>query len=277
MKQNSDNLNPSQDYYQKSNLDLDAWFKTTLIDYEELVNNPRFLQIIDSFGIDTIKLLDIGCGTGVFPNLLDKRIDSELKLSSDLLDVSDYCLNQCSSVFNQLKHFEAKGTFASSTETIQTAIPKTSYYDLVWAIHSFYTVDINKIQDILQHIRTLLKPSGVFLMYQASSDSCYNQFYDFYIENYEHPNNCQRFVTAEDIQKALDVIEVKYDVIDFYYHHKIDGEDRDLLEVYLKKCILNSSVDVLSLFKEKILEYFKPETNQFSFKQKTNLIIFQKP
>ncbi|NEO00238.1 MAG: class I SAM-dependent methyltransferase [Moorea sp. SIO3I7] len=200
MKQNTDNLNPSQDYYQKSNLDLDSWFKITLIDYEELVNSHRFLKIIDSFGSDTIKLLDIGCGTGVLPDLLDKKIDSELKLSSDLLDVSDYCLNQCSSVFNQLKHFQANQGFLSSTETIETAIPKSSYYDLIWAIHSFYTVDINKIQDILQHIRTLLKPSGIFLMYQASSDSCYHQLYNFYLKKYEQPNNYRRFITAEDIQ-----------------------------------------------------------------------------
>ncbi|NEQ62881.1 MAG: class I SAM-dependent methyltransferase, partial [Moorea sp. SIO4A1] len=218
MKQNSDNLNPSQDYYQKSNLDLDSWFKITLIDYEELVNSHRFLKIIDSFGSDTIKLLDIGCGTGVFPDLLDKKIDSELKLSSDLLDVSDYCLNQCSSVFNQLKHFQANQGFLSSTETIETAIPKSNYYDLIWAIHSFYTVDINKIQDILKHIKTLIKPSGIFLMCQASSDSCYNQLYDFYLKKYEQPNNYTRFITAEDIQEILDLLELQYDVIDFDYN-----------------------------------------------------------
>ncbi|NEO23103.1 class I SAM-dependent methyltransferase [Moorena sp. SIO4A5] len=254
MKQNTDNLNPSQDYYQKSNLDIDSWLKITWIDYEYLVNNHRFLQIIDSFGSDTIKLLDIGCGTGVFPDLLDKKIDSELKLSSDLLDVSDYCLNQCSSVLNKLKHFQANQGFLSSTETIETAIPKSNYYDSIWAIHSFYTVDINKIQDILQHIKTLLKPSGIFLMCQASSDSCYHQLYNFYIENYEQPNNYQRFITAEDIQKALDIIEVQYDVIDFYYNHEVDGDNWDLLEVYLKQCILNSSVFFLYLKNTRVFQ-----------------------
>ncbi|MDJ0737742.1 MAG: class I SAM-dependent methyltransferase [Nostocaceae cyanobacterium] len=273
MKQSSDNLNPSKEYYQKSNLNLDSWFKVTLIDYEKLVNNHQLLKIINSFGNNTIKLLDIGCGTGAFPNLLDQEIDSQIKLSSDLLDVSEYCLNQCSSVFNQLKYFQTNEVFASSIENIQTTIPRSNYYDIIWAIHSFYTVDIKRIKDILQHIGKLLKPNGIFLMYQASSDSCYYQLYDFYLKNYEQPNNSSKFIVAEDIQETLDLLELQYDLIDFDYNHKIDYENQDLLEVYLKKCILNTSVDVLSLFKEKKLQYFQPQNNQFSFKQKTKLII----
>nr|WP_293042275.1 class I SAM-dependent methyltransferase [Moorena sp. SIO1F2] len=218
----------------------------------------------------------MGCGTGVLPDLLDKKIDSELKLSSDLLDVSDYCLNQCSSVLNKLKHFQANQGFLSYTETIETAIPKSNYYDSIWAIHSFYTVDINKIQDILKHIKTLIKPSGIFLMCKASSDSWYNQLYNFYLKKYEQPNNYRRFITAEDIQENLELLELQYDVIDFDYNHEIDCEDRDLLEAYLKQCILNNYVDVLSLFKEKLLQYLNPKTNQFSFKQKTKLIIVKK-
>ena len=275
MKQNNDNLNPSKDYYQKSNLNLDSWFKVTLIDYEKLVNNHQLLKIINSFGNNTIKLLDIGCGTGAFPNLLDQEIDSQIKLSSDLLDVSEYCLNQCSSVFNQLKYFQTNEVFASSIENIQTTIPRSNYYDIIWAIHSFYTVDIKRIKDILQHIGKLLKPNGIFLMYQASSDSCYYQLYDFYLKNYDSPNNSTKFIVVEDIQETLDLLGLQYDLIDFDYNHEIDYEDKDLLEVYLKKCILNSSVDVLDLFKEKILQYFKPENNQFLFKQKTKLIILK--
>lgn len=276
MQQNSNNLNPSQDYYQESNLNLDSWFKTTLIDYEKLVDNHQFKKIINSFGDESIKLLDIGCGTGAFPELLDKNIEGKTKLISELLDISEYCLNQCSSVFGQLKHFQVNEVFLSSTENIQTTIPRSNCYDIIWAIHSLSTVDINKIEDVIQHVVKLLKPGGIFLIYQSSSDSSYSRLYDFYLKNYEQPNNFTRFVIAEDIEKTLDLLGLQYTLQDLNYEHEIDGEDRDSLEVYLKKCILDNSVDITSLFEKEISHYFQPQNNKFSFKQKTKLIIISK-
>jgi len=276
MQQKHENINPSRNYYQEKSLALDSWFRIASIDYEEIVNNHQFLKIINSFGDSTINLLDIGCGTGKFPTLLDKAIENNVKFLSDLFDVSEYCVNQCRAVFNQLKHFQTNELFVSSTENIQTAIPKSRYYNIIWAIHSFYTVDMNKIKDVLRHLELLIGPGGILLIYQASSDSCYHQFYNFYLDNFEQPNRFARFVTAEDIQKTLSLLGLSHSSIDFDFSHKIDYEDRDLLEVYLGKCILNSSVDVLSFFKNKILDYLDLDRNQFSFKQKTRLIIVKK-
>eukprot|EP00494_Astrolonche_serrata_P028613 UN28880 len=167
------------DYYKENSLKLDSWFKVALKDYQELVNNDQFKNIINSFGSEQVKLLDIGCGTGMFPHLLDKKIDSKIQFSSDLFDVSDYCLKKCHSVFDESKHFQNNETFLSSIENIEITIPKSSYYDVIWGIHSFYTVDINKIKNVMEHICRLLKNDGTFLIYHASSKSCYHQLYDF--------------------------------------------------------------------------------------------------
>jgi hypothetical protein len=114
--------NPSEDYYQKTNLDLDSWFKIALKDYEILVNNNDFLEIINSFKNNQINLLDIGCGTGVFPSLLDKKIENNINFSSDLLDVSQYCLDTCSLALSKLQHFQSNEIFLSSTEKIKVNI-----------------------------------------------------------------------------------------------------------------------------------------------------------
>lgn len=268
--------NPSEDYYKKTNVALDSWFKIALKDYEELVNNNDFLEIINFFGNNHINLLDIGCGTGVFPALLDKKIETNISFLSDIFDVSQYCLDECSLAFNKLQHFQLNKTFLSSTEKIKANISKTKYYNLIWAIHSFYTVDLDKINEILEHIKELLKPNGIFLMYQASIDSSYNQLYNFYLNNYDKPHDSKRFLISEDVQASLDRLKLNYHVVDFDYNHEVDSEDKELLENYLKKCVLNSSVDVLSLFKEKVKEYFQPQKKKFIFNQKTKLIIVKK-
>ena len=283
--QNTNNSRSCEGYYRKSNPDLDPdlelWFRISSIDYEKLAGDRQFLKIIKSFENDTIKLLDIGCGTGVFPGLLDKQIEREsnhtgIRLSSDLLDIAEYCLDRCSSAIERFHFFDLNEVFLSSIEDIATTIPRSSCYDMIWAIHSFYTVDIDKIKAILQHIRILLKSDGIFLIFQASLDSCYARLHNFYLENYKQPNYPKRFLTAEDIQETLNSLEVKYDTIDFDYTHEIDREEREVLKVYLEKCVLDDSADVLALFKEELLKYFKSQSDRFIFKQKTKLIVVRK-
>lgn len=208
--------------------------------------------------------------------MLDQKLDGQIKISSDLLDVSEYSLNQCSSVVNKLTNFQTNEVFVSSIENIQTTIPRSNCYDIIWAIHSLYTVEINSIKDVIKQIRELLKPGGIFLIYQASLDSSYSQLYDFYLRNCEQPNNNTKYLIAEDIQETLDILRFHYDLKEFNYDHEIDHEDQDLLAVYLKKCVLDNSVDVVSLFKEKISDSFRSQNNKFIFKQKTKLIVFQK-
>lgn len=268
--------NPSKDYYQKNNLDLDSWFKIALKDYKMLVDSNDFLEIINSFKNNQINLLDIGCGTGVFSSLLDKKIENNINFSSDLLDVSQYCLDTCSLTLSKLQHFKSNEIFLSSTENIKVNIPKSNYYDLIWAIHSFYTVDLDEIQNVLKHSWDLLKPNGIFMMYQASVNSSYNELYSFYLDNYIKPHDSKRFLISEDVQASLDTLKLNYRVIDFDYNHEVDSEDQNLLELYLKKCVLNNSIDVLSLFKEKIKECFQPQNKKIIFNQKTKLIIVQK-
>ncbi|WP_426585484.1 hypothetical protein [Dapis sp. BLCC M229] len=88
----TDNSDLSKSYYQAEKLDLDSWFQVAQIDYEKLIEEYSFNNLFKTFAKNQLKLLDVGCGTAKFPSLLDKKIDGDIHLLADLLDISEYSL-----------------------------------------------------------------------------------------------------------------------------------------------------------------------------------------
>ncbi len=184
MKSTDHHFQTAETFYQKEKWDLDSWFEITQIDYKKLLEQYPFEKMLAAFGKSQINLLDIGCGVGKFPSLLDGRIFGDIHLSSDLLDVSIYCLQVAQQKINMLEHFSLNQTYLSGVENIDSIIPKTRIYDLIWSIHSLYTVDQDKMGSVFQSCLKLLSPEGKFLIYQLSKDSFYHEIHDFYLKNY---------------------------------------------------------------------------------------------
>ena len=265
----------SRDYYQPHELVLDSWWKVALTDYEKLIEKYPFEELLKSFLKPEIKLLDIGCGSGKFPSLLDQKISGDICCLADLLDVSDYCLQTCAEVLEKLDHFIPGQEILSPLENIHLAFPKNpEHYDLIWAIHSFSTTAQNKLKNVLQYLINLLKDDGKLLIYQFSSNYCYYSLRSFYINHYPLVD-ASEYITAEDIRNILDLLNVCYETVPLYLEHVISNQDNrdDVLEVYLKKEILNNEVDVLNFFKDKLQDYYDREYDKYTFPQRVDLII----
>lgn len=274
MSGNNKNLNPSLSFYKKNNLDLDVWwFSVASIDYEKLIQIYLFEELLSSFDTPEIKVLDLGCGTAKFPSLLDSKIANNILLSSDFVDISQDCLEYARSVLSNLKHFNPDRLYRSSTEDIQEALSQTSkYYDIIWAIHSFSTLEKTKILKVYKYLLELLKPNGKFLVYQLSQYSWYYKSYDFYLKHYPQPSRSTSFMTGEDIKNALDSLGINYKIFEINYHHTVKRNSSRLLEVYLKKCILNASVDAVDLFSDILPSYYDKGSDAYIFPQKAILL-----
>jgi len=272
-----DNFNPAESYYQKDSVDRDSWFHVTQIDYEKLIEKYAFDNLFNGFEQTQLNLLDIGCGTAKFPSLVDRAIVGDIHCSVDLLDISEYCLQVAQKEYDDLKHFCTDKMYLSATENIHKSVQGSRRYDIIWAIHSLYTIDKNQMKNVYTHCLELLKYNGKFLIYQLAQNSFYYKLYDFYISHYHQPNTTTRILTSEHQKQILDVLEISYKTIKLHFTHSINANLQNILELYLEGCILdNTLLDVVKFFRPILQDNFDEYNNQYKFDQVVDLFIIEK-
>lgn len=230
----TDNYELSKYYYQAEKLDLNLWFQVAQIDYEKLIEEYSFNNLFQGFAKNKLKLLDIGCGTAKFPRLLDKKLDGDIHLLADLLDISEYSLQVAQKQFDSCQHFSTNKTYLSAIENIQQLVEKNNSYDIIWAIHSFYTVDKNRMADVYLYCLDLLGNRGKFLIYQPAEKSSYHNLYDFYLSNYPEGKKSTYFLKSEEHKQILNGLGINHENIRLHFPHSISFESINVLKTYLK-------------------------------------------
>jgi hypothetical protein len=167
--------------------------------------------------------------------------------------------------------------YLSTTENIHKSVQGSRRYDIIWAIHSLYTINKNQMENVYTHCLELLKSNGKFLIYQLAQNSFYYKLYDFYVSHYHQPNTPKRILTSEHQKQILDVLGISYKTIKLHFTHRINANLQNILEVYLKGCSLDNTIlDAVNFFRPILQEYFDEDKNQYSFDQVVDLLIIEK-
>ncbi len=112
---------PSPKYFYKTDSwDETVWLDIVSIEYESLVSAYPFDAKMRELSSDgELKLLDVGCGSAIFPQFLDGALGDGIHIACDLLDVSERSLRQAHEVLTELEHFSPGRSIATLKKKIQ--------------------------------------------------------------------------------------------------------------------------------------------------------------
>ena len=265
-------------FYAKKDWDVDSWVDVISVEYEALIRAFPFDRVLRSLpGSGSRRLLDVGCGTAIFPRYLDGILSPDVHLSADLWDVSESSLNRAREVLVRLPHFSVNRAYRALIEDLPSTLPpKTAQYDVIWAIHSFTTVRVEAMRAVYERLWEVLRPGGYLFVYQLTAESSYQEFHSLYRGKHPHGQDQAPYMEFEDSQRILDSLGVEYEVYPQQFAHEIPEDQGDLLEKYLRKIILDDTVDVGQLFGPMLEAFHDPSQGSYVFPQSVNLIVVRK-
>ena len=109
----------SNHYYARDDWDVDSWVDVIAVEYETLIRAFPFNQVLRSLpDHQNLRLLDLGCGTAIFPGYLDAFLSPDVYLRADLWDISESSLEKTRDVLSQLPHFSVGRVYQALIEDL---------------------------------------------------------------------------------------------------------------------------------------------------------------
>ena len=254
--------------------EMTSFYKLATVDYEHLGNSLDWEEELFKYSSSRedkrLKILDVACGSGKFPSVIQKTLGKSKKIKRvdySILDPSLFALEETKK--NLKAPFFVDEEFNS---TIQDFKKENSCYDVSWAMHALYAIPP---QDIIESMRIFKETfRGVGYIAHAREKSHYIEFQKIFLSGFKK-NKSVRYTTSEDIMAALDQLGIKYEERILKYENKAESNDRLIVEAYLQRCIFDDTITLEDLenntqTRDYILQC--KDQNGWSFNQEVSLI-----
>lgn len=223
---------------------MEAFYTLATDDYRHLAQAfdwcALFEQAQARAGNRPLRLLDVACGSGKFPNALARHTqlaDTSIHpVETALLDPSAFSIAEARAA---LPH-----PFRPAAEletTLQDLEPPTDGYDIVWATHALYAIPQDELAGALKQFRAAIAPGGLGIIAHSASAGHYITFHRHYLAAFG-PEDATAYISAETIAETLrrDGAEVNVQEVD--YDSIANADESNAVEGFLQRCVFDDRV-----------------------------------
>lgn len=236
-EQDGDLIRRSNRYYGDGAPDTGWWADiASRPDYDSIIAGYDWAGVLAAHaGKGSIAVLDCGCGIGRFPRRLGSQVDfpEGMTLLCDTLDVSSRSLAEHRRGLRA--PFIPRHSFCSAVEDFHL-VPWTGSYEVIWCMHSLYTVPRERLPRVVATLASLLAAGGRCFIYLPRRQSAYMVISGLYLRALDRSGQHQCYLTAEDVLAELASGHARQvEVVDCSFDHWVEG---DLLAAYLNQACL---------------------------------------
>lgn len=256
---------------------MEAFYALARLDYELLagaVDWPALFATLQEEHVEPLRLLDVACGSGKFPQALDTYTDlgAIAPVTYDLLDPSAFSLQEAAGV---LRPPFAEGTRYEST--LEDLPPVAGPWDLVWATHALYALEPPKVAEAVARFRGAVADGGVAFLAQGARGGHYLDVYAAFLEGVRGGAGTP-YVSSDDLIAELRAQGAEPDVRRLRYDHVIADEDTAVLEGYLQRCLFDDTVPLAALLEAPVLGPYlaashDPRAGVYRFHQEVDCVV----
>ncbi len=235
-------LNSCEHWSEKYLEEMHNFYKLAHLDYAKLANALNWADVFhrarEKLGTESLEILDIACGSGMFPTALQSVLSEKDKsetINYSLLDPSKFAIDETK------KKLQPPFSLSKEFNTTLQDFNCIDMFHISWAIHALYAVPKNELQISLEKFYSSFKEVGIIA--HACSDAHYIKFYNLYIQDC-HNGNLPEFCSAEDMLQIFDLLGVKYSVRYIEYINTAEYHDNLIVEAYLQRCLFDDTISL---------------------------------
>ncbi|MFN2288675.1 MAG: class I SAM-dependent methyltransferase [Chromatocurvus sp.] len=228
---------------------MDAFYTLATDDYRHLAEArdwADWLRVAQGkVGNRSLRLLDVACGSGKFPNALVRHAgvaEAGLRpIATDLLDPSAFSIAEARAAL--------PAPFVPAAEhetTLQDFTPSEGGYDIVWATHALYAVPARDLPLAAKRFCQAIGADGRGVIAHSAAEGHYVEFHRRYLEAFRQDDTAP-YVSAEDIAAALRAAGARVDVTEVRYDSAAGPDAIDAVEGYLKRCVFDDGISLAQM------------------------------